>query len=369
MFYISKSQSDEMKVRSDMRCSVLVGDLQRYAYWMGPRSKWVMDATGLLGWRLSRIVRGKMGRPTGALSWPLGLGLLGLNSRVVEISLNEISVINQVLDGFERRAEVHVDWCGVLYAALQLYETFDDAGGIARVERLASTLVNRPGASDGEISYAANRDDVLVDTIGMICPMLARLSRLTGTDRYRNIGLLHLERFLEKSIDEATGWPWHGYRRESGEKLGLPGWGRGLGWLLLGLVDTTLELSRKDDFAKWFGVSRVWIERMHECQLFDGNWSWLLTDGGSNFDTSVTAMLGYSACRFYSHDPSQSGIARSMFERAFLALDEMTDDAGRVQGSSGEAGGWGDYSRQFGNNLWVQGPAVALQRLREDISL
>ncbi len=368
ILHTQKSPSETTKIPAEMRSSVLVGDLQRYAYWIGPRSNWVMGATGFLGWRLSRAVQKKLGRPVGALSWPVGLGLLCLNSRASPFKSVEMSILNQALDGFERQSAIHVDWCGVLYGALGVYEGLSHAQGVERVDRLVLPLMNRPGAADGEISYAANRDEILIDTIGMICPMLARLGRLTGNDRYREMALLQLERFLDLGIDEETGWPWHGYRRGSGERLGLPGWGRGLGWLVLGMVDTILELSEKNDCSKWFEITNRWIERMYEFQMADGNWPWLLTERNARYDTSVTAMLGYAACRFYGHNFGRNDTARLMYERAFAAIDEMTDPLGRVQSASGEALGWGDYSQQFGNNLWVQGPAVALQVLKDELN-
>lgn len=358
----------EEKRRSEMRLSALISDLQQYAYWIGPRSRWLMSATELMGWRLSRVVRRRLGRPDGALSWPVGLGLLCLNSQASPLRSVELSILNQALEGFERQTAIHVDWGGVLYAALGVYESRGDVEAIDRVERIVRPLVNRLGAAEGEISYAANRDEILIDTIGMICPMLARLGRITGRDRYREIALMQLERFLDRSIDAETGWPWHGYRRVSGERLGLPGWGRGLGWLVLGMVDTTLEVSNTSESEKWFDITRSWILRLYECQTADGNWPWLLTDINSRCDTSVTAMLGYSACRFHSHELGRSDAAKLMFERAFLAIESMTDARGRVQGSSGEALGWGEYSRKFCNNLWVQGPAVALQLLRSELS-
>lgn len=363
-----KFSPEEKKKRSEMRSSVLISDLQQYAYWIGPKSRWLMSATELLGWRLSRVVRRRLGRPEGALSWPVGLGLLCLNSRVSPLRSVELSILDQALEGFERQSAIHVDWGGVLYAALGVYENRGDAEAIERVERLVRPLMSRAGAAEGEISYAASRDEILIDTIGMICPMLARLGRITGRDCYREIALMQLERFLDRSIDKETGWPWHGYRRVSGEKLGLPGWGRGLGWFVLGMVDTTLELPNTSESGKWFDITKRWIQRLYECQAPDGNWPWLLTDVNARCDTSVTAMLGYSACRFHSHDFGRSDTTRLMFERAFLAIEAMTDAEGRVQGGSGEALGWGEYSRHFRNNLWVQGPAVALQVLRSELS-
>jgi hypothetical protein len=57
ILHTQKSPSETTKIPAEMRSSVLVGDLQRYAYWIGPRSNWVMGATGFLGWRLSRAVQ------------------------------------------------------------------------------------------------------------------------------------------------------------------------------------------------------------------------------------------------------------------------------------------------------------------------
>lgn len=360
------SATEAYPSRADIRCAALAGELQRYAYWASPRSRWVMSATNLLGWRLSRVVRSRLGRPDGALSWPMGLGLLPLNSRTSPLKSIAQSVVNQALCGFERQPTIHVDWGGVLYGALGLYESLGDIEGIERVQRLAVLLLEREGADEGEITYAAHREEVLIDTLGMICPMLARLSRLTGDARYRGLALRQLGSFLKKGVDSESGWPWHGYHRLSGKWLGVPGWGRGVGWLMLGLVDTALEIPPGEDGNTWSSLAWSWMDRLARVQATDGHWPWLLTDRTACSDSSVTAMLGYAACRLSLAHSGRDDICTAIFEQAFNALDGLTDSGGRIHGASGEAVGWGLYSQQFGNHLWVQGPAVALQCIREE---
>jgi unsaturated rhamnogalacturonyl hydrolase len=83
---------------------------------------------------------------------------------------------------------------------------------------------------------------MLVDTLGMLCPFLAAYGRDFKDARATELAKAQLQEFIDRNLDPSSYLPFHGYFAGGPYRLGAHAWGRGVGWYMLGLADTLIEL-------------------------------------------------------------------------------------------------------------------------------
>ncbi|AJP48818.1 hypothetical protein PG1C_11045 [Rugosibacter aromaticivorans] len=342
----------------------LVSAAQSYAWWLGTRSLWVRSLIKFSGWRLSRLGYRFLGRPSGALTWPLGLTFLCLNA-ARDQAKKECAWIEKCFQGLidsqgqSTLAGVAIDRGGLGYAALRLFELTQNPRYLTYAKAQGEAFACLPGAQNGRIPYTVGKQWVLVDTVAFICPFLARLSRLTAVPGYAHIALRQLEALWQHGRADDT-WVFHAFDATTLKTSGISGWGRGIGWLLIGMVDTVCELPEGEDKILWLARSQHLLEKLALCQREDGHWPWRLDLPAAPPDSSVTALIAYALARWQQANFAQAACQPQMLARARSAIDSVTDDKGLVGQCSGEAMGIGDYSTAFGSFMWAQAPAVAV---------
>lgn len=248
------------------------------------------------------------------------------------------------------------------YPLLHLYAST----GAGRYERAlhqtADFLMKKLRKSPrGAIPYRESRPDVLfVDSIGMICPFLAHYGRLFSAPEATAAAVLQMTEFLRRGLDSASKLPYHAYREGDAEQLGLSGWGRGTGWLAIGMVDALehIPADHPDHFGLVAGLRAV-LDAAAGRQDGTGAFRWHLTDPTARTDTSATAMIGYAIARAVSLGYLEAA-ATTRARRCLDVVRAATAEDGAVGGASGECGGLGRYSQEFGSYPWAQGPALAL---------
>lgn len=356
---------------ADRRYLVLRRDAYRYSWWAGHRSVWIRRGIDLTGWKMSNRLYQVLGKPTGALSWPLGLGFLVLNEpdQMAVIDCKWVApLLRDAIQQYAslRNADIAIDVAGLAYAGLRAHQLCPIAESLYSdfALRIATIYCGRPGAADGSISYTFGRSEVLVDTLAFLCPFLARAGRWSGELKFADLAIRQIQFFLKNAVDSRTGWVHHGIDRITGQPMGWIGWGRGAGWLLLGATDTALELESFSPSFKWLmQVVQELLDKLKAAQRPDGHWPWNLVDNNSPPDSSVAALVAYSVARLVDRHPGVFRSYSAMCELALLALDQATDQKGRIAKTSGEVGEAGNYSLKYGNYLWSQGPAVAAERI------
>jgi rhamnogalacturonyl hydrolase YesR len=239
--------------------------------------------------------------------------------------------------------------------------TDGDARFAAAARRLRDFLCSRRRAANGAILYSDRTDLVLVDLIGMACPFLAVYARLFRDDEAMQLCRTYVEEFWRWNVDPETGLPFHGYKYGAATGLGLKGWGRGVGWYTLGLVDTWAELSDAanetfrrriaDELRRVFATLARW-------QRTNGHWGEQIEGGEIRADSSATAFVAYAFVR-----AARTGMIGEEFDpviRAALAAlaQAMTPD-GRIRGSSAEAKGLGIVGVPLGAQPWTDALAAA----------
>lgn len=81
-------------------------------------------------------------------------------------------------------------------------------------------------------------NQIYADTIGMTAPFLCRYGKLRGESGLVKLGVMQIVHFLDHGMDEKTGLPYHGFDSATGMKYGCVGWGRAVGWLMMGIAET-----------------------------------------------------------------------------------------------------------------------------------
>lgn len=251
------------------------------------------------------------------------------------------------------------------------------------MEKLADWLTETcPKEEDGSLTYRAHNPGlVFADTLGMVCPFLISYGRQKNRKQWIRLGEKQLEAFLAGGMDAATGLPYHGYdrkcRRAGGNKLGIVGWGRAVGWMMMGMADSlagekpeekAAESPKEkaaenptEKAAKKPDLELAWerlAEKVVSCQRADGYFGWQLSALEGPADTSATAMI---ACAL------EQGIQcgklpqryETQVEKAAGALLRSVRD-GRVYDCSGECLGFAQYPQVYGAYPWALGPALRL---------
>jgi unsaturated rhamnogalacturonyl hydrolase len=309
---------------------------------------------------------------SGAADWPRALQLLALCAE--HEASGRPKLLDDLAEQMTRLVTAEGQWLvpprGVgqalgAYSLLYLWQRRPTAEAGTALRAMAQFLVaEHRRAEDGCLTYAAGSDELLVDTLGMACPFLAFYGRCFADAAATELATRQLLCFIAHEIDVDSALPYHGYRAGGPHRLGLQGWGRGVGWFVIGLADTIIELAADHPARPALLATLERTARsLQRWQRPDGHWSWVVVMPWARRDTSVTAFCGYGLTRALAHGLLPASI-RPVLERAAAALQRDTTAAGEVLGSSGECRGLGDYSMLIGPpQPWCQGAAAAFAAL------
>ena len=184
------------------------------------------------------------------------------------------------------------------YALARLYRRTGDTLYLTMAERLADHLHNRVPRSldpEGPIyqpDRMTHRNYIWVDTIYHLPSYFCYLAQVTGNPRYYEHGLYALDTHVRCLLDGDTLLFPQGRDLASEMRRGV-GWGRGMGWAYLGVIDTYALLPDahpdrdrvRDLFLR---LSPLILELQH----FSGTWRNLIHDPESPLEASTAALLG-----------------------------------------------------------------------------
>lgn len=245
------------------------------------------------------------------------------------------------------------------YTLLYLFEINEEFWIAEALQKMSKYIETYPRTSTGGLPYRISNSEVtLVDYLGMICPFLSRYGRTFSSEKAFCLSTALLEDFLLNGMDDKTGLPYHGFRSGTNEKLGIIGWGRGVGWLLIGMVDTLTFLDRSsENFRSLLDRFRLLLNSTIKYQDENGYFKWVLNANCSHKDASATAMIGYSIKRAVDLNLLSTEYAHYA-ENSLHALLRSTKN-GLVFDSSAECQGPGMYPQRYEWNLWGQGFGTA----------
>lgn len=161
---------------------------------------------------------------------------------------------------------------------------------------------------------------VFLDCLHVDPPLLSALGRVTG-ERHYTRAALEQARGYESLLQRPEGLFDH-FALDGAEDTSGPGWGRGQGWAILGVLDVLDEITDQPELDPVDDLHEALTRlgrRMVDLQRPDGHWCAVVDRDGSGDETSTAAFMGAPSPR----------LARWAPELA----DELTTAAGRARGA------------------------------------
>ncbi len=251
----------------------------------------------------------------------------------------------------------YVDNAILAYALLEMHANQPSARYRAAADQIAEKIAAFPITPDGSFSYRGNYPFyVFADAIGMVSPFLCRYASLTGQEKWRELGLKQISNFFQFAMDAASGLPYHGYDAQSGVKQGVIGWGRAVGWLLVGMTDSLIWLPPGPQRQALQQQLSTLVQAVFEWHRDDGYFCWQLAAREGPVDSSATALIGY-AVRTAMECGALAPDKNDALKKIEMALHSSVNH-GTVENASAECGGFSLYPQRYGAYPWSLGPAL-----------
>jgi unsaturated rhamnogalacturonyl hydrolase len=306
------------------------------------------------------ILRGNYKR-NAIQSWQEAALLLGLNeyqksTNDADVNASIASFVSSKLtsQGHWIVKPTEVDSVILGYAFLKL-DNFDFIKNRPAFDFLYEMILNLKGA-DGTVAYRKHTSDYrYVDTIGFIAPFLVRYGLLFHQPEAVALGINQIRVFNAHGMLASHFIPCHAYNINTNLPVGLFGWGRGLGWYAVGLIDAWSELTEthpeKDEVTQ---MVIAFAKMALSFQNDNGSWNWLITNRQSQFDSSATATLAW----FFAKAKAITSIADKSEQakvKALHYLKQVTRRDGVVDFSQGDTKSIGVHSQHFDVLPFTQG--------------
>lgn len=194
-----------------------------------------------------------------------------------------------------------------------------------------------------------------VDTIGFICPFLVEYGQKFSVPEAVDLAITQIEEFNHYALLGDTFIPCHTYTTTTKLPVGLFGWGRGLGWYAIGLIDAWRVL--EDSHPKKQEMTQ-WVEKFaHMAMQFqreNGSWGWIIMQDSARSDSSTTATLAWFLTNAASI-PSIQNECKQATEKALGYLMKVTRRDGAIDFSQGDTKAIGVHSQEFDILPFTQG--------------
>lgn len=318
--------------------------------------------------RRLKLIMGRGAEPIDKINWPNGLLAKGLIDYYMgHKNSDQAREIREVLQAY---------YDGWIKNGHKMYYLDDALSGMALIElhQITGEERYRQAADEmmrflsfhitdnaGSLLYRPNQKNgyVFVDSIGMICPFLCKYGHTYGDAKAIGLAVTQIQNFVDFGMDGKTGLPYHGYKFEDGLKYGIIGWGRAVGWLMIGMSESLAFMDETSpDYEYIKQIYRRLVDKVESYQLENGLYCWQLGAKEGPVDTSATAMILYSIAQSLNMKVL-IGIHRSRMLRGREALLGMVKE-GKLDNALAECQGFSLYPQVYGAYPWSLGPALSL---------
>ncbi len=328
----------------------------------------IMDVS--LRQRAKDLVKSALGRSVRSedpMFWPAGMLMLGLaEARKTlagggSIFPSDPGLVKQIDDAIEAHVTMWRDQYGSKVDFVD-----DSLAGAALVKMYAQTgkelyketadkiyefVMSAPRDPEGAIIYNSGKgnSNIFVDGIGQSVMFLSAYGRAFDKTEALSLAKMQLSNFRKYGMDERSGLCYHGYclgADKEIEKKGILGWGRAMGWLMMGLSEYcsgNVEMETASWYSNLCGIVESFVRP-------DGGFSWQIQAVEGHIDTSATGMLLYSLLAAGDGKNAVSGLQ---------ALLSNADDNGGVGNALSSCDDFGVHYQTYGHYPWGQGAALA----------
>ena len=253
----------------------------------------------------------------------------------------------------------HIDYAILAYALMKLPD-YNPKYNKA-MDRVMEVILDHLG-EDGTVCYRKDIENYrLVDTIGMICPFLIRYGVMNNKQEPIDLAIRQIEKYSRYGVHAGTNIPAHAYHVKNKVPMGIFGWGRGVGWYALGLIDSYEELTR-DHPKKGYLRKNIALlaESLIKFQRPDGGWGHSFFMDDNIYDSSATSMALYFLKKSLMNNIISGEVYIKALDKGMLMLERSTRKDGTVDYSQGDTKGIGTYSTLFREMPFTQGIVLAL---------
>ncbi|MDM5463595.1 MULTISPECIES: glycoside hydrolase family 88 protein [Bacillus cereus group] len=253
----------------------------------------------------------------------------------------------------------HVDGAILAYAVMKL--EFIDTDKYRNAFDDTWEMIKDHIGEDGTVEYRKSMPSYrYVDTIGFICPFLVAYGTRYNKNECIDLAVKQITEYKQYGILDIHHIPSHAYKLDNKIPVGLYGWGRGLGWFALGLIDAWIELPEDNKYKVVLeGYIKMFVKSIVNFQQENGSWNWTVTRSECRSDSSATATLGW----FMLSASKIEGISNECLESAGKAISylmKVTRRNGVVDFSQGDTKDIGVYSLLFNILPFTQGFCIRM---------
>lgn len=326
-----------------------------------------------LKWMMRKLIGQKV-TPNDPFNWPNGMLAKALTDYYYAHQNSEEA--REIIDCLKKYANSFLKRkCRMYYlddaysglALIELHKITKDEIYKKGADAIAEYLFHHETDERGSLIYrpAQKNGYIFADMIGMVCPFLCKYGVTYDSNTAINLAVTQINNFITYGMDEKTGLPYHGYELESGMKYGIIGWGRAVGWLMLGMAETLALLDEnRSDYETIKQAYRRMVDKVEAYQLAGGWYTWQLPAREGPVDTSATAMILYSIAHSLE-TKVLIGIHRSRMMRGLEALQSIVIN-GEIPNALAECQGFSMYPQVYGAYPWSLGPALSLFVITEE---
>lgn len=288
-------------------------------------------------------------------SWQIGGILLGLSESQYKDYQKEIenlleSLIND--DGDWKVKPTSVDACLLAYSILKIH---NNPNKIKPAMDYCVSIIEKNICSDGMIAYNQNLYERYVDTLGFVCPFLQLYSKIYNKPELSKLCIKQIDTYNKYGLLYNTYLPNHAYNSYNNLPLGVYGWGRGLGWYIIALIDTYLEMD-EDNYKEILKENiKNAADSYINYQREDGGFGSIIQNQRT-YDSSVTSILAYFYSRCY--DIFGENKYLDVSNNCINKLKSVTRITGKIDLCQGDTKDIGVHSQTFDIMPFAQGFAL-----------
>lgn len=294
-------------------------------------------------------------------SWQEAALLLGLYEKYKKT--NDSSLKKEILKYIDSKIAATGQWKqlpkeidGVILAYAIIHVDFIDHQKNKPAYDAMWQLVQNLLGEDGTAQYRSHMKNYrYVDTIGFICPFLVCYGLKFTNEEALNLGIRQITEFNKYGLYKDTFIPCHTYTIAAKLPVGLFGWGRGLGWYAIGLIDAWNALPQNHPHKNTLTESVTAFAKMAlQFQNQSGAWHWIIASKESRMDSSTTATLAWFLANAAQIESLQTD-CQAAKTKALDYLKKVTRRDGAVDFSQGDTKAIGIHSQEFDILPFTQG--------------
>ena len=285
-------------------------------------------------------------------SWQEASLLLGLNEIFIKTQNSELKT--HISKFIHTKIDANGNWISLpkevdtalLAFAISEVSFIDGKCKKPALDYIYTLLKSKIGA-DGTIMYrAATQNFRYVDTVGFVCPFLTKYGLEFEQEEAVDLAISQIKNFEKFGLLDNK-IPCHAYEIHTKNPVGIFGWGRGVAWFIIGVLETYKQLPDNHQEKKYLqNILSDLAKTLKKYQKENGSFSWniFLTDDRS--DSSATAVFAWL---FKEVNYNEEAI------KALDYLKSVTRRNGAIDFSQGDTKAIGVYSQNFDILPFTQG--------------